>query len=65
MECPEGQTRRSMAAYYLTPAPSESEDRGKALFAPTAEQEGDQAVLDLIARRSQVGAAESVYTSDS
>lgn len=63
LQCPEGQTRRSIAAYYLTPAPADAEERGKALFAPTAEQEHDEAVLDLIARRAQVADAASVYTS--
>ncbi len=63
LECPEGQTRRSIAAYYLTPAPAESEDRGKALFAPTAEQEGDEQVRELIERRARVDAAASTYTS--
>jgi hypothetical protein len=61
LTCPEGQTRRSIAVYYLAPAPQQTEDRGKALFSPTREQENDQKVLDLIAARAKVDSAASVY----
>lgn len=63
LECPEGQTRRSLAVYYLAPAPVEAEDRGKALFAPTEEQRHDEELRELIARRAQVESAATVYTS--
>ncbi len=61
LTCPEGQTRKSIAVYYLAPAPTKTEERGKALFAPTAEQESDPAVLELIARRADIKSAASVY----
>lgn len=61
LACPEGQTRRSLAVYYLVPAIEGVDPRGKALFAPTAEQETDVAVLDLIKVRSDVKGAEMVY----
>lgn len=55
--CPEGEERQSLAVYYLTPTAPES-GRTKALFAPTAEQAGDPAVLELIERRAR---GEAVY----
>lgn len=59
--CPDGQARQSLAAYYLCD-PSEGVDtRGKALFAPTKEQENDEEILDLIKRRSSVASASGVY----
>lgn len=63
LECPEGQTRRSLAVYYLIPPPEQTEDRGKALFSPFEEQENDEAVLALIAARARSDSAASVYQS--
>jgi Rps23 Pro-64 3,4-dihydroxylase Tpa1-like proline 4-hydroxylase len=61
ISCPQDRTRNSLAVYYLAPAPAASEERGKALFAPTAEQEGKPEILDLIERRAQTKLAASVY----
>jgi Rps23 Pro-64 3,4-dihydroxylase Tpa1-like proline 4-hydroxylase len=61
LSCPEGQARKSLAIYYLAPAPADADTRGKALFAPTPEQEGDQDILDLIKRRAEVASASEVY----
>jgi hypothetical protein len=61
VKSPEGQCRKSLAAYYLTIPSEQAEQRGKALFAPWKDQEGDQEVLDLIEKRAQVNAAEGVY----
>lgn len=47
--CPAGQMRRSLAIYYLVE--EEAAPRKRALFAPTAEQEGDTEVLELIRQR--------------
>ena len=58
---PEGICRKSMAAYYLTTPPKNVDTRGKALFAPTKEQENDAEVLDLINKRSNINTADSVY----
>lgn len=46
-------TRNSIAVYYLT-APGNNDSRMRALFAPTQEQQGNQEILDLIKRRSQI-----------
>lgn len=62
IDCPNGQFRKSLAVYYMT-SPSESVDtRGKALFAPTESQKNDSEVLDLIAKRSDVRTASSVWS---
>ncbi|WP_370179028.1 2OG-Fe(II) oxygenase [Alteriqipengyuania sp.] len=55
--CPEDETRRSLAVYYLVPAPEGTDPRGKALFAPTDEQQGDEEVLQLIEARAKVKTA--------
>lgn len=55
---PEGQDRKSIALYYLTEPPENVDTRGRALFAPSKEQEHDQEVLDLIERRSKVTAGD-------
>lgn len=49
IDCPEGQYRKSLAVYYLTEP--QGSTRTKALFAPTAEQEGDPEIAALIQRR--------------
>ena len=59
--CPPGQTRKSLAAYFLCDAPSDVDTRGKALFAPTSEQASNQEVLDLIKKRSTVEGAAGAY----
>ena len=62
IDCPNDQFRKSLAVYYLT-SPSQNVDtRGKALFAPTEEQTNDAEVLDLIARRSSIDTAASVWS---
>lgn len=59
--CPETEARRSIAVYYLCD-PSENVDtRGKALFAPTKDQENNAEVLDLIKKRSNVETAAESY----
>lgn len=59
--CPEGESRRSMAVYYLTDPKKDAEQRGKALFAPYGDQENDPEILELIRRRSSIDTAASVY----
>jgi len=63
LECPENQFRKSLAVYYLMEPPIDVDDRGKALFAPTAEQQHDDEVLELIKKRSSVASASSVYSN--
>jgi Rps23 Pro-64 3,4-dihydroxylase Tpa1-like proline 4-hydroxylase len=58
---PNGICRKSMAIYYLTTPPKGVDPRGKALFAPTDDQESNQEVLDLIKKRADINQASSVY----
>jgi Rps23 Pro-64 3,4-dihydroxylase Tpa1-like proline 4-hydroxylase len=50
---PQGECRKSIALYYLTEPPTNVDNRGRALFAPSKEQEHDREVLELIERRSK------------
>ena len=59
--CPDTEYRKSLAVYYLVDAPEDIDTRGKALFAPTAEQAEDQEVLELIKRRASTKSAATVY----
>tara|TARA_B100000963_G_C22618979_1_gene668867 strand:+ start:1417 stop:2220 length:804 start_codon:yes stop_codon:yes gene_type:complete len=59
--CPEDEARKSLAAYFLCEPPKDVDGRGKALFAPTKEQENDTEILELIKKRSNVESAASVY----
>lgn len=59
--CPDGVTRNSLAIYYLSEPRAAASRRGRALFAPSKEQEGDPEVLDLIRRRSSVRDSKNVY----
>ena len=61
--CPEGEYRRSLAVYYLCAPPRDVEKRGKALFAPTEDQQDDPEILDLIRKRSDVNEAATVYNN--
>ena len=61
LQCPENEFRKSLAAYFLCDPPNDVDDRGKALFAPTKQQEDDREVIELIKKRSDVKTASSVY----
>lgn len=61
LSCPDDEARQSIAVYYLRPAPEGTDPRGKALFAPTAEQEGDLEVLELIRMRADERTASTIY----
>jgi len=50
---PEGQYRKSLAAYYLIPTDDIDNKRNKALFAPREEQKSDNEVIEFIKHRSQ------------
>jgi len=52
IECPQSVTRNSIAVYYLC-EPETTDNRTRALFAPTAEQEADESVIELINKRSK------------
>jgi hypothetical protein len=51
IKCPEGKLRKSIAVYYLTDIDEETDDRKRALYHPTKEQEGDMEILNLIKDR--------------
>jgi hypothetical protein len=58
---PHGVCRRSLAVSYMSAPTEGAEDRRKALFAPTGEQEADPAILGLIARRADAATASDVW----
>ena len=49
--CPEGTYRKSIAVYYMTDLPEDTNHRKRALYAPTKEQANDSEVLDFIKER--------------
>lgn len=61
LTCPPNEARKSLAAYFLCDAPANVDKRGKALFAPTKEQEKDREILHLIEKRFDIESAASVY----
>ena len=58
---PENEYRKSLAVYYLCTPPKNISKRGKALFAPTQNQESDKTVLKLIKERSSTSQAKRTY----
>ena len=54
IDCPEGVVRKSIAAYYVQPAPASTENRVRALFAPRDDQKNDPAIKDFIQKRASV-----------
>ena len=58
---PHGVCRKSMAVYYLTPPSKDVDPRGKALFAPTEDQVGDDSVVELIKKRGSTQSASDAY----
>jgi hypothetical protein len=61
VKCKNGHFRKSMAVYYLTEPSKNTSERGKALFSPTEDQEGDKEIANLIKDRSSVENSSSVY----
>lgn len=59
--CPDDQARKSLAIYYLSEPRVDAPRRGKALFAPSETQQGDQEVLELIEKRSKISTAGDVW----
>lgn len=58
---PEGIYRKSLAIYYLCQPAADTNQRGRALFAPRESQKGDQAIEELIKARSGVATSDQVY----
>lgn len=63
INCPEGVVRKSIAAYYVQPAPTVSENRYRALFSPREDQKDDKSVEELIRKRASLIESSSVYVS--
>ena len=61
VQSPEKEYRKSIAIYYLTNPPKNVDKRGKALYAPTADQVGNDEIEDLIKKRADVKSASDVY----
>jgi len=64
IDCPQGQTRKSIAVYYMRQPDKSAGVRSKALFAPRPEQKKDYKVLDLIKKRSSAITASDVFISE-
>ena len=61
LTCPEGQYRKSLAAYYVRPAPEGSDPRGKALFVAREDQKNDPHFEELARRRASIETASEFY----
>lgn len=61
IKCPKNEFRKSIAVYYLRKPKKKIDKRGKALFYPSKDQEGDPKIKDLIKRRSDLKFAYKVY----
>lgn len=61
ISCPEGIIRKSLAGYYVKTAPSDVDNRGRALFVPREDQKDDPTIAELIRRRSSVETSYKVY----
>tara|TARA_B100001057_G_C22842581_1_gene947681 strand:- start:1164 stop:1943 length:780 start_codon:yes stop_codon:yes gene_type:complete len=61
VDSPLREYRKSIAVYYLCIPPKNISRRGKALYAPTLDQENDKTVLKLIKERSSVSRARDTY----
>lgn len=64
VNCPENQYRKSIAVYYLTNPPQGVDQRNRALFSPTAQQQEDSSILDLIEKRADFNKSKEVYTKN-
>lgn len=61
IRCPPHVTRNSLAVYYLCDPSDTAVDRSRALFAPYKEQENNAEIMELIRKRSDFAASQSVY----
>lgn len=59
--CPSEVFRQSLAIYYLCSPASDAPPRGRALYAARPEQRGDDAIVQLIAKRAGVSSSAEVY----
>lgn len=61
LTCPSDRYRQSMAAYYVRPAPEDTEPRGKALFVAREDQKNDPKFEELAKRRASIDTASEFY----
>ncbi len=61
LDTPKNVYRKSLAIYYLTNAATNTENRSKALFAPTKSQEKNKDILKLIKMRSSIKKVNKTY----
>jgi Rps23 Pro-64 3,4-dihydroxylase Tpa1-like proline 4-hydroxylase len=61
IECPEDVIRRSLAAYFVQPAPAITEQRGRALFAARDDQKDNKEIENLIKLRASVEQSADAY----
>ena len=64
INCPENEYRKSMALYYLIKPSDIADKRAKALFSPSKSQSGNDKVLKLIKKRSEISGAHLVYEEE-
>jgi len=61
IKCPEGVYRKSIAAYFMRPAPAKTETRDRALFTAREDQTDDPSVQEIIRKRSNINTSADVY----
>jgi Rps23 Pro-64 3,4-dihydroxylase Tpa1-like proline 4-hydroxylase len=61
IKCPENVYRKSIAGYFLCPAPAETDQRGRALFVPREDQKDDLEVQEIIRKRANINTSAEVY----
>jgi Rps23 Pro-64 3,4-dihydroxylase Tpa1-like proline 4-hydroxylase len=61
INCPESKYRKSLAVYYLTTPSQGVDQRDRALFSPTADQQQDASILELIKMRADFNKSKEVY----
>jgi len=61
IQCPKGVYRKSIAAYFLCPAPAETDQRGRALFIPRDKQNNDSELQEIIRKRADINTSAEVY----
>ncbi|MFY0593260.1 2OG-Fe(II) oxygenase [Roseivirga sp.] len=61
VDSPKGQTRNSIAVYYLAQPSSTAPTRSRALYAPTEDQMNDEGVLELIKKRADLRKSLDTY----
>ena len=61
VNAPNGQTRNSLAIYYLAEPAKDAPQRSRALYAPTEDQKDDEVIKDLIKKRADLEKSLNTY----